>query len=103
MSGDTRYLLITAGTVADEGHAATYIAAEAPERVQIWTVPDAGHTGGLQAEPAEWKRASSPSSPSRWESEQRPRGEPHPAVRSDALEGQAGLACRHVGGCEDRA
>jgi hypothetical protein len=54
-SDDTRYLLITAGTIADEGHAATYIAAAAPERVQIWTVPDAAHIGGLQTEPAEWE------------------------------------------------
>ena len=54
-SGDTRYLLITAGTVADEGRAAAYIAAGAPERVHIWTVPDAAHTDGLQTEPQEWE------------------------------------------------
>jgi dienelactone hydrolase len=54
-SGDTRYLLITAGTVANEGSAAAYIAAGAPERVHIWTVPDAAHTGGLQTEPQEWE------------------------------------------------
>ena len=54
-SGDTRYLLITAGTVADEGRAAAYIAAGAPERVHIWTVPDAAHTGGLQTDPQEWE------------------------------------------------
>ena len=40
-SGDTRYLLITAGTVADEGHAAAHIAGGAPDRVQLWTVPEA--------------------------------------------------------------
>jgi uncharacterized protein len=54
-SGDTRYLLVTAGTVANEGSAAAYIAAGAPERVHIWTVPDAAHTGGLQTEPQEWE------------------------------------------------
>ena len=55
-SGDTRYLLITAGNVADEGHAAAYIAAGAPDRVQIWTVPDGDHTGGLDTAPGEWER-----------------------------------------------
>jgi len=54
-SGDTRYLLITAGNVADEGHAAAYVAAAAPDRVHTWTVPDAGHTDGLQTQPEEWE------------------------------------------------
>lgn len=54
-SGDTRYLLITAGDVADEAHAAAHIAAGAPNRVQVWTVPSAGHTGGLQTQPEEWE------------------------------------------------
>jgi pimeloyl-ACP methyl ester carboxylesterase len=53
-SGDTRYLLITAGEVADEGHAAAYVAEGAPDRVQIWTVPAADHTGGLDTAPHEW-------------------------------------------------
>ena len=55
-SADARYLLITAGDVADEGHAAAYLATGAPERVQIWTVPDSGHTGGLETRPEEWQR-----------------------------------------------
>jgi fermentation-respiration switch protein FrsA (DUF1100 family) len=54
-SGDPRYLLITAGDVADEGHAAAYVAAGAPDRVQTWTVPDAGHTDGLHTRPDEWE------------------------------------------------
>jgi uncharacterized protein len=54
-SGDTRYLLITAGKVADEGHAAAYVAAGAPSRVDTWTVPEAGHTAGLQTQPEEWE------------------------------------------------
>jgi fermentation-respiration switch protein FrsA (DUF1100 family) len=54
-SRDTRYLLITAGSVADEGHAAAYIAEGAPERVRVWTVPDAGHTEGLRTDPQEWE------------------------------------------------
>jgi uncharacterized protein len=54
-SGDTRYLLITAGNVADEGRAAAYFAAGSPSRVDIWTVPEAGHTDGLQTQPEEWE------------------------------------------------
>ena len=54
-SGDTRYLLITAGRVADEGHAAAHIAEGAPDRVHIWTVPDGDHTDGLDTAPGEWE------------------------------------------------
>jgi hypothetical protein len=53
-SGRTRYLLITAGTVTDEGNAAVHVAAGAPDRVEVWTVPGAGHTGGLATAPEEW-------------------------------------------------
>jgi fermentation-respiration switch protein FrsA (DUF1100 family) len=55
-SDDARYLLITAGDVADEARSAASIAAAAPDRVQIWSVPDAGHTEGLATHPAEWER-----------------------------------------------
>ena len=54
-ASDARYLLITAGDVADEGHAAAYVAGGAPDRVETWTVPDAGHTDGLQTQPDEWE------------------------------------------------
>ena len=27
----------------------------APSRVEVWTVPGAGHTGGLTTDPAEWE------------------------------------------------
>jgi fermentation-respiration switch protein FrsA (DUF1100 family) len=54
-AGDTRYLLVTAGAVADERHAAAYVAAVAPERVQTWDVAGAAHTGGLDTAPAEWE------------------------------------------------
>jgi fermentation-respiration switch protein FrsA (DUF1100 family) len=54
-SGATRYLLITAGNVADEGHAAAYIDSAAPDRVEIWTVEGAGHTDGLDAARDEWE------------------------------------------------
>jgi dienelactone hydrolase len=51
---DTRYLVITAGEVPDEGHAAAYVAEGAPDRVQIWTIEGADHTGGLDTAPHEW-------------------------------------------------
>jgi len=47
-------LLITAGEVADEGLAAEYIRSAAPDSVQVWEVPGAGHTGGLATTPAKW-------------------------------------------------
>ena len=53
-SGRARYLLIAAGDEPDEGHAASYIAAAAPNRVETWTVQNAGHTGGLEVAPEEW-------------------------------------------------
>jgi uncharacterized protein len=49
------FLLITAGTVADEGHAATHLREAAPDRVTVWTVADATHTGGLDTRPDEWE------------------------------------------------
>lgn len=51
---ETRYLLITAGEVPDEAHSVAYVAAGAPERVAVWTVPGADHTGGLSVAPDEW-------------------------------------------------
>lgn len=48
-------LLITAGEVPDEGHAARHIEARAPGSVRVWTVPGAGHTGGLSTAPEEWE------------------------------------------------
>jgi dienelactone hydrolase len=53
-SDDVRYLLITAGEVPDEQHAAAHIASGAPDRVETWTVEGAAHTGGLETEPDEW-------------------------------------------------
>ena len=54
-SGDTRFLLITAGEVPDEGSAAEFIASGAPDRVETWNVEGAGHTGGLGTEPTQWE------------------------------------------------
>ena len=53
-SEGTRYLLITAGDVPDEAHAAAFVAAGAPDRVETWTVEGARHTGGLETAPDEW-------------------------------------------------
>ena len=53
---DTAFLLIAAGRVADEQHAAGHLAAAAPDRVTVWTIDDAGHTGGLDVNPTEWER-----------------------------------------------
>lgn len=54
-SGDVPYLIITAGDVAEEAHAAAYIAAVAPDRVQTWNVAGAAHTHGLAVAPDEWE------------------------------------------------
>lgn len=52
----TRFLLITAGNVDDEAHAAAHIRGAAPDRVTVWTVSGADHTGGYQARRGEWQR-----------------------------------------------
>ncbi|WP_116996639.1 alpha/beta hydrolase [Desertimonas flava] len=54
-SRTTPYLLITAGAVPDEAHAAAYIAGAAPDRVETWNVEGAAHTEGLAVSPAEWE------------------------------------------------
>lgn len=53
---DVPVLLIAAGQVEDEGHAAAWIAAGAPDRVEVWTVDGAGHTDGLGVAGQEWER-----------------------------------------------
>jgi dienelactone hydrolase len=47
-------LLISAGNVAEEGHAHTAIKEKAGANVETWTVAGAAHTGGLRAQPDEW-------------------------------------------------
>jgi uncharacterized protein len=51
----TSFLLITGGAMPEEGHAADYLEEAAPDAVRTWTVPDAGHTRGLDVAPAEWE------------------------------------------------
>lgn len=55
-SPGTRFLLITAGNVDDEGHAASHIQAAAPERVTVWNVEGADHTGGYHTQPDGWRQ-----------------------------------------------
>jgi pimeloyl-ACP methyl ester carboxylesterase len=52
----THFLLITAGAVVDERRAAEHFRTAAPDRVEVWTVPGASHTHGLQARPGSWER-----------------------------------------------
>ena len=49
-------LLIVAGTVPDEASAAAALAEASPSNVRTWVVPDAGHVGGLDADPIAWER-----------------------------------------------
>lgn len=51
-----RILLVTAGDVPDEGHAAAHVRATAPERVEVHEVPGADHTGGFAVDPQSWER-----------------------------------------------
>lgn len=48
-------LLISAGTVPAEGHAAAWIREGAPTNVAVWEAPDATHTGALELHPDEWE------------------------------------------------
>jgi pimeloyl-ACP methyl ester carboxylesterase len=51
----TRFLLITAGNVDDEGHAASFIQGAALDRVTVWNVDGADHTSGHDTQPEAWK------------------------------------------------
>jgi pimeloyl-ACP methyl ester carboxylesterase len=51
----TDFLLIAGGEMPEEGQAAEYIQDAASDAVQTWTVPDSGHTQGLDMAPAEWE------------------------------------------------
>jgi len=48
-------LLIAAGEVPDEQHAAAYIRSGSPASVEVWVVAGARHTGGLATAPSEWR------------------------------------------------
>ena len=53
---DTQFLLVTAGNVDDEGHAASFIQSGATDRVTVWNVDGADHTGGYATQPDEWQQ-----------------------------------------------
>lgn len=48
-------LLIAAGNAPDETLAGRFFRRASPRSVQLWVVPAAGHTGGLEAQPKEWE------------------------------------------------
>jgi len=49
-----RFLLIAAGSVEDEQLVAERLQTDAPDRVEVWAVPGAGHADGLRTDPDEW-------------------------------------------------
>lgn len=51
----THFLLIAGGLVEPEELAVDHVRGSSPH-VQTWTVPDAGHTGGLRTAGEEWQR-----------------------------------------------
>ena len=55
-SATTPFLLVTAGQLPDEARAAADLREAAPDRVEVWTVPGAGHTPGLETAPREWEQ-----------------------------------------------
>ena len=55
MAAPRPVLLIAAGNVESEGHASRYIAGASPETVDVWVVPDTGHTGALDTDPDAWE------------------------------------------------
>lgn len=54
IASSTRFLLITAGNVSDEGRAAAFIESGATDRVAVWNVDGADHTGGYGSRPQQW-------------------------------------------------
>jgi pimeloyl-ACP methyl ester carboxylesterase len=51
----TAFLLLAAGEVPDESLAVDFVRRAAPGAVETWTVPAAGHTGGLATAPEAWE------------------------------------------------
>lgn len=48
-------LLIAAGDVPDEADAARFIRDGSPDSVEVWVVPDAGHTDALDTQAQAWE------------------------------------------------
>jgi hypothetical protein len=55
LAAPRRVLLIAGGAVPDEASAARHIEAGAPSAVDVWEVPDTGHTDALATHPEEWE------------------------------------------------
>ena len=55
-AANAHFLLITAGNVGDEGRAAAYMRSGASDRVAVWNVAGADHTGGYGTQRDEWRR-----------------------------------------------
>jgi dienelactone hydrolase len=49
-------LLIAGGAMPDEGKAGRYIQQAAPDSVELWVVPDSGHTQAPDTHPTEWEQ-----------------------------------------------
>jgi uncharacterized protein len=49
-------LLIAAGAVENEPLSGRYIQRGSPDTVELWVVPDTGHTAALDTHPAEWEQ-----------------------------------------------
>lgn len=56
MAAPRPVLLIAAGSVPDESRAASYFQRSSPDTVDLWVVPDASHTGGLDTAAQEWEQ-----------------------------------------------
>lgn len=52
----TEFLFIAAANTPDEVEFNTVFAAAAPGRADLWVIPDVGHTGGFDHDPAEYER-----------------------------------------------
>jgi pimeloyl-ACP methyl ester carboxylesterase len=55
-AGNTEFLLVAAGTLEREVLAANDMRSADPRRVEVWTVPDAGHMNALGTAPHQWER-----------------------------------------------
>jgi pimeloyl-ACP methyl ester carboxylesterase len=52
----TAFLLIAAANTPDEVEFNTVFAAAAPDRAELWVIPDVGHTGGFAHDPAAYEQ-----------------------------------------------
>jgi hypothetical protein len=49
-------LLIAGGANSDEVAADRYIQSASPTNVELWVVPDSGHTAGLRTHAEQWEQ-----------------------------------------------